>query len=97
VASLGNDPPYRWTLGTSLDIGASMEVDVQVRHSAALPSPAVPAYTALDARWGWRARPDLELSLTLRNIGDSRHAEWGTAPNRAELRRSAFVKAVWHY
>lgn len=97
VASLGNDPPYRWTLGTSFDIGASMEVDVQVRHSAALPSPAVPAYTALDARWGWRARPDLELSVALRNIGDSRHAEWGAAPSRAELRRSAFVKAVWHY
>jgi iron complex outermembrane recepter protein len=97
VASLGNDPPYRWMLGTSLDMGASMEVDVQVRHSAALPSPAVPAYTAIDARWGWRVRPDLELSLALRNIGDARHAEWGSPPNRAELRRSAFVKAVWHY
>ncbi len=97
VASLGNDPPYRWTLGTSFDVGASMEVDVQARHSAALPSPAVPAYTAIDARWGWRVRPGLELSLALRNIGDARHAEWGSALSRAELRRSAFLKAVWHY
>jgi iron complex outermembrane recepter protein len=97
VASLGNDPSHRWTLGTSVDIGASMELDLQLRHSGALPSPAVPAYTALDARWGWHVRPGLELSLALRNIGDLRHPEWGTALNRAELRRSAFVKAVWHY
>jgi iron complex outermembrane receptor protein len=97
VASLGNDPPHRWTLGTSIDMGATLELDLQLRHSAALPSPAVPAYTALDARLGWRVRPDLELSLALRNIGDSRHAEWGSAANRAEIGRSAFVKAIWHY
>ena len=97
VASLGNDPSHRWTLGTSIDIGSTMEVDVQVRHVAALPSPAVPAYTALDARWGWRVRPDLELSLALRNLGDSSHPEWGSPLSRTEARRSAFVKAVWHY
>jgi iron complex outermembrane recepter protein len=97
IASLGNDPPHRWTLGTSIDLGAAMEVDLQLRHSAPLPNPAVPAYTVLDARWGWRVRPGLELSLALRDIGDSSHAEWGSAANRAEVRRSAFLKAVWHY
>ncbi len=97
VASLGNDPSHRWTLGSSLDLGANVELDVRLRHSGALPNPAVPAYTALDARLGWRVRPDVELSLTLQNIGEPRHTEWGNAVNRAEFPRSAFVKAVWHY
>jgi len=95
VASLGNDPDLRWMLGSSLDLGRGHEVDVQVRHVGALPSPSVPAYTAVDLRWGWHVRPGLELSLAVRNLGDPRHPEWGTPVNRAELDRSVFVKATW--
>jgi iron complex outermembrane receptor protein len=97
TASLGNDPRQRWTLGTSIDAGTGMEIDLQLRHIGALPNPAVPAYTALDARWGWRVRPGLELSVALRNLGDPRHPEWGAAANRAEFERSVFVKAVWQH
>ncbi|MDB5870635.1 MAG: hypothetical protein JWQ07_77 [Ramlibacter sp.] len=96
IASLGNDPKHRWMLGSSFDLGANMELDLNVRYMGALPNPVVPAYTALDARWGWRVRPELELSVTARNLGDSRHAEWGSPLNRAEIARSVFVKAVWH-
>jgi iron complex outermembrane receptor protein len=74
-----------------------MEIDLQVRHIGALPNPAVPAYTALDARWGWRVRRDLELSVALRNLGEPRHPEWGPSANRAEFGRSVFVKAVWQH
>jgi iron complex outermembrane recepter protein len=95
VASLGNDSDVRWMLGSSLDLGRGHEVDVQVRHVGALPSPSVPAYTAVDLRWGWHVRPGLELSLAVRNLGDPRHPEWGTPVNRAELDRSVFVKATW--
>jgi iron complex outermembrane receptor protein len=95
VASLGNDPDLRWMLGSSLDLGRGHEVDVQVRHVGALPSPSVPAYTAVDLRWGWHVRPGLELSLAVRNLGDPRHPEWGSPVNRAELDRSVFVKATW--
>lgn len=97
TASLGNDPRDRWSLGASVDVGPGMEVDLQVRHVGALPNPAVPAYTAMDARWGWRARPGLELSVALRNLGDSRHPEWGAAANRVEFARSVFFKAMWQY
>jgi iron complex outermembrane receptor protein len=55
----------------------------------------VPSYTAVDLRWGWRVRPELELSLAIRNLTDSRHVEWGAAGSRAELPRSFLVKAVW--
>ncbi|MEP6789980.1 MAG: TonB-dependent receptor, partial [Ramlibacter sp.] len=95
TASLGNDPRYYATLGSSWNIGANMEFDVQARRVGALPNPAVPAYTALDLRWGWRVRPDVELSVTVRNLGDPRHAEWGNPAGRVEVERSVFFKAVW--
>jgi iron complex outermembrane receptor protein len=95
VASLGNDPKFRWTLGSSFDLGGGHEIDFAVRHMGALPSPAVPAYTALDLRWGWHVRPGVGLSVAVRNLGDSRHPEWGAAATRAEFERSVFVKAIW--
>lgn len=94
ATNLGNDPRNRWSLGMSVDLGSHMELDFQLRHVGALPSPAVPSYTALDARWGWQVRPDLELSLTARGLG-GRHAEWGTPGSRAEFDRALLVKAVW--
>jgi iron complex outermembrane receptor protein len=97
TASLGNDPRHRWSLGASVDAGAGMEIDLQVRHMGALPNPAVPAYSALDARWGWRVRPGLDLSVALRNLGDRRHPEWGAQANRVEFARSVFVNAVWQH
>ncbi len=95
TSQLGNDPRNRLQLGLSWDIAANMELDVQARHVGALPLPAVPAYTAVDVRWGWRVRPDLELSLAVRNVGDARHPEWGSPANRAEIERSVLLKAVW--
>ena len=95
VATLGNDPRNRWTVGSSMDLGANMELDLHLRHVSTLPSPVVPSYTALDARWGWHVRPDLELSLTLRGLGQSSHPEWGSPANRVEFDRSAVLKAVW--
>jgi iron complex outermembrane recepter protein len=95
IAQLGNDPRSRGKIGVSWDFAANMELDLHARYVGALPSPAVPSYTAVDLRWGWRVRPDLELSLSVRNLTDRRHAEWGNAANRAEIERSVFFKAVW--
>ncbi len=97
VASLGNDPKVRASAGASFDLGANMELDLQARHIGALPNPAVPSYNALDVRLGWRVRPDLELSVTARNLGDPGHPEWGNPASRVEFGRSVFVKAVWRH
>jgi iron complex outermembrane receptor protein len=94
VASLGNDPRNRATLGVSWDFSPRMELDLQARHVGSLPNPAVPSYTALDARWGWHVRPDLELSVALRNAG-GRHVEWGVPASRVEFGRSVLLSAAW--
>lgn len=95
TAALGNDPSHWWTLRSSWDLGSRFEFDVMTRSIGALPNPAVPRYTAVDARLGWHVSRELELSLTAQNLFDPRHPEWGVAPGRPEFERGFFLKAVW--
>ncbi|HEY8243394.1 MAG TPA: TonB-dependent receptor, partial [Casimicrobiaceae bacterium] len=92
LSQLGNDPAVQWQVRSTLDLAYNQEVDVAVRHVGALPDPTVPSYTALDARWAWRARPGLEISIVGQNLTDPRHVEWG---NRGEVARSVFVNVRW--
>jgi iron complex outermembrane receptor protein len=87
-----NDPEAWYKLRASFDLAPRHELDLFVRHYEDRPNPAVPAYTALDVRLGWRAAKDVELSLVVQNLLDAAHPEWGPAVNRAELERAAFVK-----
>lgn len=95
AARVGNDPDRWWTLRSSLDVAPGIEFDLMLRRIGALPTPAVPAYTALDARVGWRLWPDVELSFVVRNALDDRHVEWGAPGDRAEFERSFMVKLLW--
>ena len=92
-SATGNDPDNWWKLRASMDLGSKHELDIMVRHYDALPNPAVPEYTAVDARLGWRATRALELSLLVQNLTDRRHPEWGFAPGRPEFERAVFLKA----
>jgi iron complex outermembrane receptor protein len=94
-SSLASDPPHQWMLRSALTPRAGHELDAIIRRVAELPVPVVPAYTAVDARYGWRVHPNLELSLVGRNLFDRSHPEFGAAPGRSEQERAVFVKAVW--
>ncbi|RYY59845.1 MAG: TonB-dependent receptor, partial [Comamonadaceae bacterium] len=95
INQLGNDPRNRARIALGWDLAPRMDLDLAVRYVGAMPAPQVPAYTAVDVRWGWRVRPDLELSLTIRNLNDPQHPEWGAAASRAEIPRSLVARAVW--
>jgi iron complex outermembrane receptor protein len=95
VAAEGNDPRYWGHVGVSFNIAANHDLDVRLRRVGALPNPSVPAYTAVDVRYAWRVRPDLEISLSVQNLFDREHVEWGAAPTRAVVERSALLKLVW--
>lgn len=95
-AGLGNDPRRWLTFRSAFDIGADYELDLMARYVARLPNPAVPAYTAVDARFGWKILKELELSLTFKNLFDPLHPEWNTAANDpAEFQRSVFLELFW--
>jgi iron complex outermembrane receptor protein len=95
VDALGNDPTHQWMLRSAFDLTPRHEFDVMVRHIGALPDPGVPAYTAVDARLAWRPRRDLELSVTLNNLLDAKHPEFGAPATRSEFERSVFLKMLW--
>ncbi|MGZ5817646.1 MAG: TonB-dependent receptor plug domain-containing protein [Burkholderiaceae bacterium] len=96
--SLGNNDPHSyWMLRSTYDISAGKELDAVVRHVARLSNPDVPAYTAMDVRFGWKIRRDLELSIIGQNLLDQSHPEFAAAPNRSEYERSLFVKLAWTY
>jgi iron complex outermembrane receptor protein len=95
ISGAGNDPAHTWQLRSSLSLSPQTEFDVSLRHVAALPSPAVPAYTVMDLRLGWKPRKDMELSITGQNLLDRNHAEFGTNPTRSEIPSGVFVKLTW--
>ena len=93
--NMGNDPDYQWVLRSSHNLAPRHELDVMLRRVDELPDPRVPAYVAFDLRYGWRVRPGVEVSLTLQNLFDPSHAEFGEAADRSEFARGAYLKARW--
>ena len=89
------DPHHHWTLRVSGDLSSQTEVDITLRRVGQLRRPAVPAYQALDLRWGWRIRRGVALSVVGQNLLDGSHPEFGNYPNRSEFERGVFVKLVW--
>jgi iron complex outermembrane receptor protein len=95
IANLGNDPSHQWNLRSSWDIGSRNSLDAIVRHVGALPSPTVPAYTAVDLHWGWTVTPAFSVSLLAQNLFDRRHAEFSEAAAASQIERRVFVRLVW--
>ena len=95
LAALGNDPSTWWSLRSYVDITPQHDFDVTIRHVGALSNPAVPSYSAVDARFAWRPDPRWELSLVLTNLFDPRHPEWGPGVARVEFERGGFLRVQW--
>jgi iron complex outermembrane receptor protein len=95
VAALGNDPTHQFRLRSSHDLPHRQELDISARYVGALSNPSVPSYTAVDVRYAWRLHPELELSFTVQNLFDDRHAEFGPAATRTDVERSWFVRLKW--
>ena len=91
-----SDPSHYWMLRSSYDVAAGQEFDLTLRHVGALEKPAVPSYTAVDLRYGWRIRDGLELSLIGRNLFDPHHAEFGAPGARSDYERAVLLKLVWN-
>jgi iron complex outermembrane recepter protein len=94
---LGNNPRRTAMLRSQTNLGSSVELDLMLRYVAALRDPAVPSYTELAARLGWRVSPRLELSLAAMNALDREHAEFGSPTARAVFDRAVMAKAVWAF
>jgi len=94
VLTTGRDPAYTAQLRSSHVLDEARELEVAVRRNGALGYPDVPAYWAIDARFGWRCAPGVELSVIGTNLNGG-HAEYGVASARGEVPRTVGVKLTW--
>lgn len=92
---LGNDPSHQWSLRSSMNVAPRTDLDVMVRRVGALPSPVVPAYTAVDASLAFQATPSLRLAILGRNLFDPRHVEFGPPATASQFGRLWMVQATW--
>lgn len=87
--SEANDPGYLVTLRAGVSLPRNVDADFWWRAVGALPDPAVPAYSELNARVGWRPNDRVELALVGQDLLHAQHPEFGTAvPRRVEFERS---------
>jgi iron complex outermembrane receptor protein len=97
AAAEGANPPEWWVLRNAFDLPGPVELDVALRHVGALASPAVPAYTVVDLRLGWRPLPGLELGLAGQNLGGRGHGEFTDVSTRTQVRRAWSLQAAWRF
>lgn len=90
--SEANDPRHQFTARAGFDLAHNIEADLWWRTVGALPNPAVPGYSELNARLGWRPNPTIELALVGQDLLHDQHPEFGTSvPRRVEFERSVRV------
>lgn len=95
-SALGNDPDHTWQLRSAWNITGVHQLDLIVRHVGALPSPEVPAYTAVDGRFNWQLHRDLGVALSVQNLFDAGgHAEFGAPASRSIFKRNVAITATW--
>ena len=93
---VGSSPQHQVTVISSTDLSKVLQLDLTYRYVSSLPGQNVPAYSTGDVRFGWRFRPQFELSLVGRNLLQPSHPEYGTDPGPlVEIRRSAYAKLTW--
>lgn len=89
-------------LMSSWDLGRRIEFDLIARYVDNVPptffGPAVPSYTTLDARLGWRPNRNFELSVVGQNLLETQHVEFvGLSGSPIGIPRGIYGQATWRY
>jgi iron complex outermembrane recepter protein len=85
IALAGDDPSYQIALRSTMTFARGGLVYLDLRHIGALPSPASPSYTELNAHLSWAASPAVTWALTGSNLMHPHHLEFGTTAAPLQL------------
>jgi iron complex outermembrane receptor protein len=96
VTFIADDPNHQASLRSSVNIGPAVTWDAFLRYVGALHSPALADYAELDMRLGWKATPNLEISLSGFNLIHAHHQEF-VADSATTIPRSFLVDARLHF
>jgi iron complex outermembrane receptor protein len=91
----GRNPEHTWSLRSAWNLTPNCQLDVGARRIGALTSPDVPAYTAVDARVGWKLNRNLELAIVGQNLFGTQHGEYNPVTTRSELPTAVSVTLLW--
>ncbi len=67
---------YRFSLGSNADLPGDLELDLWLRYASEIAAIDVAGYWNLDARLGWQARENLDLSIVGQNLLRSQTREF---------------------
>jgi iron complex outermembrane recepter protein len=93
-AVAGNSPEHQAAVHSFLELPRKFDLFTSVRYVDELPNLGVPDRTAVDLSLGWRPLENLRTSLTVRNLNDDEHLEFGGG-NLIE--RSGWLRVVWTF
>ena len=85
IAIAGDDPSYQIALRSTMTIARDALLYLDLRHIGALPSPASPSYTELNAHVSWTVSRAVTLALTGSNLVHPHHLEFGTTSAPLQL------------
>ena len=85
IALAGDDPSYQVALRSTMTFVRDVLLYLDLRHIGALPSPASPSYTELNAHVSWTASRAITWSLTGSNLIHPHHLEFGTTAAPLQL------------
>ncbi len=95
-----DSPDHQVAIGSSMDIGEDLELDLWLRWVDELEAQEVDAYTALDLRFAWSPMPTLSVAAVGRNLIAGDHLEFKSelvdvAP--VQIESEAFVELRWTF
>jgi iron complex outermembrane receptor protein len=92
----GNSPDSQVSVHSFLDLPHGLRLYVAARHIAALPNQSVASYLAVDTSLLWQPRERIEASLSVQNLNDDRHIEFGSG-GANPIERGAFLRVLWSF
>jgi iron complex outermembrane recepter protein len=96
VAQAADDPSSHAAVTSSMDLPRRVTFDTTLRYVGALPSPALPHYFELDARFGWQVNGATELAVIGTNLLYARHQEF-TSPIGESITRGVLAQVRWKF
>ena len=97
----GSSPRNQYSLQSWWDLGSRCEFNLIGRYVDSLPALGVPKYIVADARFDWRARKNLVLSVVGRNLLNGAHPEFGNDNSfgtlRTEVQPEVYGQVTWRY
>lgn len=101
VAAVQNESPRnQFQFRSALSLPRHFEFDTGAYRVGRLATGAVPAYTRLDVRLGWRVAERMELSVAGQNLLDARHVEFSGSTQEFEttqIKRSVYGSLTFRF